>query len=616
VNGPRVVSPRYRLDGVVEPEPERVSSPAYLPGRGREDREILPCEEWLRSRYYSGRLADQFWREDTRREFCEIVDDPSVEEVILDGSIGWGKTFFARAYLLRLIYEVSCLANPGEFFLGNPTSVLTIAMMSVKLEKSREVVFDKLRAMLDEIAYFQTEARFNDTWDTKRLLTSIRFADFGLHVRPVVTNIGSVISEDLFGFVLDEANFLPRIRGSRRALDSELGSRANGAIWSAAREYAKKARTRIRSRFLKDGRCWGKMLVLSSAIDDEDFTEERRRTAEEAGDLGTRVRYVSRALWEGKPVGTFGPGRFTLDLGSKGRPPRVLPDGEAPDGETIEVPSELRVDFDEDPILATRELAGRRSAPRNLWLSDPILLDSLWDLARRSPCDPVQVSGLVEVDRHALVRRGATGWEPIHHPDAFRVAHVDLSSTGDSTGVVVACSPGMLRAEIRDRETGGIVEVPIPRLHVDFTISVVPPRGGRISIEEIEDLLLGLVAMGFDLRLVTFDGYQSERSMEAFTTAGIPSRRLSVDRYTDPYSTLRRVLRLHAMSAPYSPVAEQELTHLVEEAGTGKVDHPPRGSKDVADGLAAVSFAYVGDSFVKWATFQAGGVSPIPSIPL
>jgi hypothetical protein len=612
--GPSLSAPAYASGAG-----PRVRAPGYLPDEGREDRVPVPAEEWLRSRYLSDRAWDTFWREETRRDWCRIVDNPACEEVVLDGSIGWGKTHFARALILRWVYELTCLASPGRTFLGNPASVVKVAMMSVKLEKSREILFDGLKRSAERVPYFRNDAPFNDDWDTRRLLTSMRFRAQGIVVEPVVSNIGSVISDDLICFVLDEANFLPRVKGgSRRQLDPEAASRVGDASWSAAREFIDKARTRMRSRFLSGGRCWAKLLVLSSSIDDSDVTLERAETARERGELGTKVEYVSRSIWEGKPVGTYGPETFPVDLGLRGRPPRVMEEGEVPTGEVIRPPVDLLPDFRDNPVLAVRELAGRRSAPRNVWLTDERLLEAAWDRSRREPCAPSQVSGSLGFDRDALFyRSGRLGvWRPALHPDLPRCAHVDLSATGDLTGVSVGCSPGTADLAVRDPETGELGSVTVPLVHLDLTLAVRPPPGGRIDMIEVEEFLFLLAASGMDLRLVTFDQYQSNRSSQQFERSGIPSRHLSVDRDGGAYQTLRRVLRVGGFSAPHSPVLERELRELLEDAGTGKVDHPPKGSKDVADSAAGVAHALFLPDYMDWAVSRTGSSRRLPPVPL
>lgn len=610
---PTLVTPPSYVTGDRGP---RVRSPSYLPGAGRKDRKPAPAEEWLKSRYLSGRLWDTFWRDETREAFCSIVDSPDVEEVILDGSIGWGKSHFARALVMRWVYELTCLASPGETFLSNPTAQVKMALMSVKQEKAREVLFDRLKGMIDRVPYFEREAKYNDDWDTSRLLTSLVFRECGLRVEPVVSNIGSVISDDLICFVLDEANFLPRVQNSKRALDAEAAARVGDGAWSAAREFVSKARTRMRSRFLKGGRCWAKLLVLSSSIDDNDFTLERITDAEKAGELGTRVRYVSKSIWDGKAPGTYSTETFRVDLGARGRPPRVLRPEEVPAGEVIDVPVDLRTDFVDNPVLAVRELAGRRAAPRNVWLTDDEALKRAWDQERRPPCEPVQFSGELIVDREALVVRlpRVAIWEPRYHPGLPRVAHIDLSSTGDATGISMGCCPEVMEAVVRDRVSGETMSVPVPRVHIDFALQVVPPPGGRIDIIEVEEFLLLMMAMGFDLRLVTFDQFQSERSIQSFERAGIPSRRLSLDRYPEPYGTFRRVLRMDGASLPWSPVLDRELRDLLEDSGTGKVDHPAKGSKDVADSVAGVVHALVHPDYLKWALERTGQASALPGV--
>lgn len=593
-----------------------VKSPSYLQGTGRVDRVPVSAAEWLDSRYLSNRSGDTFWREETRAAWESIVDDPTVEEVILDGSIGWGKTHFARLLVMRWAYEISCLASPGETFLGDPTAVLKFAAMSVKGKKSRETFFDRLRKMVDLTPYFGEEAPYNDSWDTARILTAMHFATCGFKIEPVVTNIGAVISDDLFVFVLDEANFLPRVKGSRRATDSEVASRTDG-IWSAAAEYIGKAKKRIRSRFLTGGRCYGKVLILSSSIDDNDITEERRASALAAGTLGGKVRYLSKSIWEGKPPGTYSSETFVLDLGNRGRPPKVLKPDVDPIGKTIDVPVDLLTDFEDKPVLATRELAGRRSAPMNLWLQGVENLDDIWDRARRDPMEFLQTSGELRCDREAMsYRPGNVGWVPQHHQDLPRVVHIDLSQTTDRTGISMGCSPGEVSVDTRDPATGEVVSVQVPKVHADFTLAVQAPGGGRIDMIEIESFVLGMVVLGFDIRLVTFDTYQSSRVMETFESHGITTKVLSVDKYAEPYVTLRRAIRVGALSVPHSEVLERELSVLVEEARSGKVDHPPDGSKDVADSLAGVTHALNHPDYLKWAIERGGGHSAIAPLPM
>ncbi len=66
-----------------------------------------------------------------------------------------------------------------------------------------------------------------------------------------------------------------------------------------------------------------------------------------------------------------------------------------------------------------------------------------------------------------------------HRPELIRFAHLDLSLTGDATGVVVGCVSGF------DRVKRGENTETLPRVRVDFALQVHPPRGGEIPFEKI-----------------------------------------------------------------------------------------------------------------------------------
>ncbi len=70
-----------------------------------------------------------------------------------------------------------------------------------------------------------------------------------------------------------------------------------------------------------------------------------------------------------------------------------------------------------------------------------------------------------------------------HRPDLVRFAHLDLSVTGDATGVVVGCVKGFTRIE---RE-GGAETLPV--YHIDLVLQVRPPKNGEIPYDRIRGLL-------------------------------------------------------------------------------------------------------------------------------
>ena len=92
--------------------------------------------------------------------------------------------------------------------------------------------------------------------------------------------------------------------------------------------------------------------------------------------------------------------------------------------------------------------------------------------------------------------------------------------------------------------------------------------------------------MGFWLRKVTYDSYQSEDSIQRLTDAGVSAEIKSVDKDHYPYMILRNAVTAKRISMPDNTLLLEELGNLDFDSVTLRVDHPPNGTKDVADACA------------------------------
>ena len=79
---------------------------------------------------------------------------------------------------------------------------------------------------------------------------------------------------------------------------------------------------------------------------------------------------------------------------------------------------------------------------------------------------------------------------------------------------------------------------------------------------------------------------------QQLTTMGFADVKLvSLDRKPDGYLSLRSAINEQRLMLPSDmPTVEKELINLERDNQTGKVDHPPDGSKDIADSLAGAVF--------------------------
>lgn len=99
-------------------------------------RDIVSVEEWVNSEYYVGEDVlnlYQFWKE----HLITIFNSPvRINEIVVDGSLGTGKTTFANVVLLRLLYELSCYSNVPALFNLMASSKMMFAYFNLNLAQA------------------------------------------------------------------------------------------------------------------------------------------------------------------------------------------------------------------------------------------------------------------------------------------------------------------------------------------------------------------------------------------------------------------------------------------------------------------------------------------------
>ncbi|MHA1613310.1 MAG: hypothetical protein ACTSW7_03730 [Candidatus Thorarchaeota archaeon] len=188
---------------------------------------------------------------------------------------------------------------------------------------------------------------------------------------------------------------------------------------------------------------------------------------------------------------------------------------------------------------------------------------------------------------------------PIMFPDEPRYIHIDVGLTGDAAGIAIGCKAGW--KVVQRIGESGFEEVLAPVTWIDLMARIVPPKGGKIKFAWMIGLIKKLIKCGYNFDFATADGFQSAMLLEFLEDEyGIPSEVLSVDRTTDPYFTLRTQMQESRLFMyEYEPFIDEARTLEVVTSKksvdgmirmTEKVEHPPKKSKDVADGVAGVCF--------------------------
>jgi hypothetical protein len=278
-------------------------------------------------------------------------------------------------------------------------------------------------------------------------------------------------------------------------------------------------------------------------------------------------------------------------------------------------PEAFAQDYEDDPIMARAKYECRPAGAINPYFQNSGAVEACFTEAPQ----PLDV---------AHYRLDGRNWVPVYAfasslvpiEGALYSMHADLAVKGDRAGIamshVVSYEDYVATASGDKGQDEEFVERR-PHVKVDFVFSYEasvgenPPR--EIQIRWARLLCFELVRRGFNVRQMTFDGFQSLDSMQILESKGVLSERVTTDRDDSVWKNLRDLMSEGRVEIHHRPRVLGELLAL-DRGPNGKVDHPPMGSKDEADALACSVLGALalggqergGQSFYAQTVFGAG----------
>jgi hypothetical protein len=509
-------------------------------------------------------------------------------------------TFFASTGLCRVLYELSCMKNPQKSFGLSADSTIAITCMSVSEALAIRVAFDNIAAKVKLSPYFNKQFQFRATKKELRFPSAIWVA------ARAATDSGA-LGLNTFAAFIDEANFYGRYyEQSSVGRGGAPGGRVGAPVDMAERVYDI-LRRRIKSRFDRGGKLPGILFVGSSKTARGDFTE--RKILEYAKD--PHVFVMDYSNWDVKPDIFFDSKRFWVLVGNEAVPSRILLEGEEKEFQAslpentilIDVPEDFKADFESDIEGSIRDLAGLSTVSINPFIQRREKIREAIDPSRSHPfttmlLDPsrpgkfrwdIMVAPRMERlsgTHEQLVQR------PLLNPLAFRYVHLDLSLRGDATGFCMAHIGGWKDVPRRAVDGRQFLER-APIYIIDLMLKIVPPAGGEIILADVRHIVYDLTAHGYSIRRVTLDSWQSADSIQQFKSQGYSAELLSLDIAPEPYDSFKTALyEGRVRYYEYEPAIQQlELLQEDRRSKKRKIDHPPKGEKDVSDAMAGVCFS-------------------------
>lgn len=522
-----------------------------------------------------------------REEIIEACSGRYIEAVFT-GSIGTGKTTAALYTLAYYLYRLMNLRNPHAAYGLDPASEIAFVMQSVTGGTAFTVDYMRFRRMLENCPWFIENAPHE-----KDRKATIQFRNSAVFIQPLPGTETAAIGENVFGGLIDEVNHMRVIQNSAK--------RKDGQVHDQMLENYRAIARRRESRFQRQGNVPGMLCLVGSANYAGQFTdrkrEERDRQLEREG--ASSIYIFDKRPWEIQPPDRFRPERFTVFLGDGTRRPRIIPPQEALSAADkpflMEVPEDYRNAFEADLPGAVKDVAGIALHGFSNFISNFAAIKKAFG-TRPNIFEP----DWCDFDRQPAVILP----NPIEHPKAKRYVHIDLSLSMDFAALSMGYCPGFSKVD----RGGGMVDT-LPQIAFDGCLTIRPAGGSQIPIWKIKKLVFALRDMGYPIHWVSLDGFQSADFIQTMRRSRMVSGVLSLDRTPDPYMLTRQLIIDGMVQGPASELACRELRDLVWVSQNTKVDHPPDGSKDLADTIAGVCYGLAS----KREVWVSHGVNPATS---
>ena len=514
-----------------------------------------------------------FWLKQLKKLFPTNVDT-DYNTFLESGARGIGKSEVACGCVCTyLMYRVMCMKNPLEFFHLKLTEKICFAFMNIKLDLAEEIAASK----------FQNTIQMSPWFMSKGTVTSKNNKPWWNPPEPIQIIIGSQ-SDDVIGLPIyfaffDEISFI-----KNQDIDKQK---------KKAKDMIDTAIGGMFTRFIHGGKNPTVLAVASSKRSEQSFMEEYIKTLAKTSAESTLI--IDEPVWEVKPKGTYSDEIFYVGLGNKYLPSIVIPDTDkdklnlySDKGyRLLEVPIDFKAKFLEDIDRNLCDFAGISSSSMNKYMSGEIIKDCIFEEYLNPFPDTIEVGNGPDdlLEYKNFFNMDNIPKELLSKP---LYIHLDMSVSGDMTGIAGVWIVGK-KVSTTDDQSKDL------NFRLAFSVSVQAPKGRQISFEKNRKFIRWLKEVGFKIKHITSDTYQSYDLQQQLTAEGFECSILSVDRVDSdrickPYQYLKSTVYEKRFSMYRSKRLLDEFLDIERDLNTGKVDHSPNGHKDALDAVCGATF--------------------------
>lgn len=508
----------------------------------------------------------------------DVVYDFSIDNPHLyctpDGYIHHNTTVAQYIFLYDLT-RVLCMAKPQQKFKLPGNTIILFALTNATLDAAEAINLDPIMGMMRKSPFFVS--KFSKDKKDKTLFKN----NINLFI---ASSKRQLVGKTIYSAISDEINQEVQ-RGGSSLLVAEMINRIN-------------------SRFLMKGNKWpGNYVLISSTTSDDSIME---KVQENFKDNPESIKLVSPARYEVKShLDIYSGKKFKIFVGNYSSDPFIIKSdddliraNEIDVDKVIDVPIEHFMEFKQNIYSGIQDVLGMVTVDSSTFIKDKTKIKKALNL---TPLIDKNLYVIPHDEETAIIdffnkeRLVALG---LDHP---RAIGIDIGLNEDRFGFTMLhrrFDPKIER-ELQGRD--GTIEDFV--YWADLCFAMLPEEGKKLQLWKIRDFIRDLNELGFPIKIVTSDSYQSVDTLQLLEKDGFVVKQYSVDKTKNAYYKLRSAIDEEKIKCAYNDILFEELVALVE--GDKKIDHPCRKSaihelkqrelnisKDVSDSLAGALYVF------------------------
>ena len=530
---------------------------------------FISDDKYLGKSTRQGTSIYPFWKDIYQKVFS---DEKEYLEIVLTGAIGIGKTRTAVVCLCYLLYRIMCLRNPHEFFHFNEGDEITIAFCNITIELAEGVAYNTMHEYLLNSPWFLERG----TITGKKVL---RYNPPKHITMSYGSKAGHFLGKQIYAALMDECDFT---RAALKGVD--VLTAQNGVM-----DTYTQIKERINSRFIVNGKQYGRMFLVSSKKSEHDFLESYVRKLQSTEE-SKNMLVVDKPQWIVKPKGTYSEQTFKVAVGNRLLESYIVPKDFENDEKFLKDITEQGYNIIDVPVdLKQSFILNINTALMNLAGISVIGTTSFFNYALFSKCYMSEYNKPFGAEVLEIGLHDELQLKDFFHPEVIpeetksapQFIHLDTSLKGDITGITLIAIVGK-RKIVNENAIDEVNKVKVERCYKHiFTIGIKAPQGDEISLEKSRQFIYYLKQIGFNIKRISIDGFQSADTRQILTTNGFDAIIISMDKLKDGeqpgYTTARSAMNDGRVGMiPYERL-ENELVRLQKDNTTGKIDHPIDG---------------------------------------